>query len=503
MQAVGDLDRLATLDDYDILDTPPEAEFDDIVELATYVCETPIALISFVASDRQWFKARIGFPHCQTDLNRSVCAHVLTEPDLLVIPDLAADPRTRDNPLVTGGPQIRFYAGAPLRDPRGRTLGSLCVIDKTPRPDGLTERQAGVLRNLGRQVMTLLELRRCLAGRDTHIARRRRAEERQGVAYSRLQISEAHWRGLFERLSEGMIIGEVVRDAAGHATDWRYLDVNPAWGELVGADVESTVGRTIREVFPGIEDEWVLEFIRVAETKTSVSFTRQVGSLQRWYEGRAFALDGDRFAVLFLEVTARIKAEADQQLLNEELSHRVKNMLAMVQAVAWQTLRGITEQAAVVAFRDRIQALSRAHDVLLQTSWAAAPLREVVNAVLGQISQIERLTIDGPEIMLGPRATLSISLLLHELATNAAKYGALACDTGRVAIVWFVDEAMQDLVFTWREVGGPPAAEPSREGFGSRLIKAGLMGTGGVSLRFETVGFSAEMRAGLAQVQAT
>src|ERR1700761_3811747 len=122
---VYDPARLAALDGYAILDTVPEPGFDDIVHLAMHICETPVALVSLVARDRQWFKAQAGFEPCETDLNSSVCAHALVEPDLLVIPDLTADPRTVSNPLVTGVPEIRFYAGAPLRTQEGQVLGSL------------------------------------------------------------------------------------------------------------------------------------------------------------------------------------------------------------------------------------------------------------------------------------------------------------------------------------------------------------------------------------------
>ena len=132
---VHDPARLEALDAFRVLDTPPEQEFEDIVYLTGRLAGTPVALVSLVASDRQWFKARIGFPGCETGLNSSVCRFVLDEPDLLVIPDLSLDARTRANPLVTDGPRIRFYAGAPLRTPDGVTLGSLCAIDVVPRPE--------------------------------------------------------------------------------------------------------------------------------------------------------------------------------------------------------------------------------------------------------------------------------------------------------------------------------------------------------------------------------
>ncbi len=124
-----------------------------------------------------------------------------------------------------------------------------------------------------------------------------------------MRAKDAYWRGLFHRLNEGFIVGQVVRGADGRITDWRYLEVNPAWGELVGVNPATVIGRTIRDVFPGIEDEWVTELAEVVDTGEPLTFTRQVGSLRRWYEGRAFKLTGDQFGVIFLEVTERYEAE--------------------------------------------------------------------------------------------------------------------------------------------------------------------------------------------------
>lgn len=162
--------RLGILAQYDVLDTPPERGFDDIVMLASRICETPVALVSFVASDRQWFKARIGFDQCQTPLNQSVCAHAICQAGLLVIPDLTADPRTCQNTLVTEQPHIRFYAGARLDTPGGTALGTLCVIDTKPRPQGLTREQAGSLEALARQVMAQLELRHAQQAQSVELA---------------------------------------------------------------------------------------------------------------------------------------------------------------------------------------------------------------------------------------------------------------------------------------------------------------------------------------------
>ena len=159
---VSDPNRLAALEGYEVLDTPADPAIDGIVVLARALCSAPVALVSLVAEDRQWFKARSGFVDCGTDLDRSVCKHVLGGRDLLEIRDLRLDARTNANPLVTGEPQIRFYAGAPLLTPDGHALGALCVIDTEPRPEGLTAEQGDCLRVLAELAMTHFKMLRKL-----------------------------------------------------------------------------------------------------------------------------------------------------------------------------------------------------------------------------------------------------------------------------------------------------------------------------------------------------
>lgn len=161
--------RLAALQSYLVLDTPPEPQFDDVVQIARSLCSAPIALVSLVDADRQWFKARSGLDACETPLSQSVCAYAIREDEILVIPDLTLDPRTRENTLVTEGPCIRFYAGAVLRTPEGEALGALCVIDDKPRPEGLTAQQAAALCALARQTMILLHYRRGLRLREAAV----------------------------------------------------------------------------------------------------------------------------------------------------------------------------------------------------------------------------------------------------------------------------------------------------------------------------------------------
>jgi GAF domain-containing protein len=133
-------DRLRALRGYEILDTPPEQAFDDLTLLASVICETPISLVSLVDAQRQWFKSKVGLDVPETSRDVAFCAHAILDPqEVLVVTDATADQRFAENPLVTGDPQIRFYAGAPIAPASGHAVGTLCVLDRKPRE--LTQRR--------------------------------------------------------------------------------------------------------------------------------------------------------------------------------------------------------------------------------------------------------------------------------------------------------------------------------------------------------------------------
>lgn len=160
----NEFERLSALASYHVLDTEPEVEFDDLTALAAQICNTPIALVSFIDAHRQWFKSRYGLAASETPREVAYCAHAILERRPMVVADALLDQRFYDNPLATAAPQVRFYAGAPLIDSDGNALGTLCVIDHVPRT--LSDEQLTSLARLARQVMSQLHLRKaCEAAR--------------------------------------------------------------------------------------------------------------------------------------------------------------------------------------------------------------------------------------------------------------------------------------------------------------------------------------------------
>ena len=466
--------RLAALRSYQVLDTPPEQQFDDIVQLARTICRTPVALVSLVDADRQFFKARVGFDGTGTPLNQSVCVHAIKEREILVIPDLSLDPRTRDNPLVTGEPRIRFYAGAVLRTRNGEALGALCVIDTVPRPEGLSEEQVTSLLALARQTMILLRHRRAEAVEG--------AQQAGGVGTFEIDLES-------DRLFPSAGFCRIYGQNGDHSFVIDDIHAMVVPGDNPGSTAESrrdgTAPRDVQFRIRRANDGEVRWISRRADYEHDAAGkpVRLMGAVQ--------------------DITERKHLEAVQQTLNEELSHRMKNTLAMVDAIAQQTLRNAADMPAVATFGRRIQALGRAHDVLLGRAMAGGAVRTTVEAVVGMAADLARFDLAGPDIDINPRSVLSFSLLIHELVTNAVKYGAMSNDKGRVVVRWRSERAangQEEFVFDWTEKGGPTVTAPARRGFGSRLIASGLAGTGKADVRYDPEGMCAHFRAPMAYV---
>ena len=178
--------RLKALLDYKILDTAPEEDFDDLTWLASHICQTPIALISFVDTHRQWFKSKVGLQAQETHRDIAFCAHAILEKEIFIVSDTLTDDRFADNPLVTADPCIRFYAGAQLKSANGFNLGTLCVIDRQSRQ--LSADQEKALRALSRQVTIQMEFRRLLYEQDHRIQQARESIEDHSLLSGLLPI---------------------------------------------------------------------------------------------------------------------------------------------------------------------------------------------------------------------------------------------------------------------------------------------------------------------------
>lgn len=360
--AEGEAARLAALESYAILDTPPEPDFDELVFIAAELCEAPGALVNLIAAERQFVKAATGLTGAEAASSLPFCRQTISHDGFLEIGDTAADPRFRNHPAVTAADAIRFYAGAVLRAPGGHPIGTICVLDTVPRT--LSDHQVRSLQLLARQAMAQIEMRKLIAERDASIEELREANRRRLV-------------------------------------------------------------------------------------------------------------------------------------LARELSHRMKNTLAVVQSIVGQTFRiSSNMDDARAAISARLGALARAQDLLTGSVSASTPIADAIAAALVPHRESgERIGLSGPVAYLNEQQTLGLTLAIHELATNAWKYGSLSGPSGRVDIVWALGHERQ-FTFDWLETGGPPASAPTRRGFGSRLLERVVASyfSGSARLTFAPTGLHFKIR---------
>ena len=469
--AWNETDRLAALHAYDILDSGPEPSFDDVTALVARICDTPIAVINLIDADRQWFKSEVGLGVRETPLETSFCRHALLEQDRLIVPDAKRDDRFAGNPLVTAADGLRFYAGVLLKDEAGLPLGTLCVLDTQPRPDGLSEFQMQTLAVLGRQVMSLLTLRRALA------SARKSAADLVG-ADAALAESDAKFRVLADSMPQ--MVWSTLPDG--------FHDYfNARWYEFTGVPAGSTDGEGWNGMFhpddqARAREAWSHSLATGDLYKIEYRLRRADG-VYRWTLGRATPIRNDAGEITRWFGTCTdiedIKRGVDaKDLLSQELSHRIKNIFAVVSALIALSARQFPEaKGFAAAVRTRINALARAHEFVRPHTETSRPtvgsmtLHAFLNDLFKPYATLAgdmRVVVTGDDAVFDDQAATSVALLFHELATNAAKYGALSVEGGTVTLATRNEADRFNLV--WEERGGPRVeGEPQRVGFGSSL----------------------------------
>jgi PAS domain S-box-containing protein len=315
-----------------------------------------------------------------------------------------------------------------------------------------------------------------------------------------LRESEDHYRHTVEsnpQVTWTALPNGKLNRVSGRWKDWTgTTGLGSAWAEGLHPD---DVGRSLAV--------WA-DCLVSGETYDIEHRLNMVGGSFRWARSRAFPRRGPDGEILLWygsteDIHEKKVAEEHQRLLINELNHRVKNSLATVQAIAFQTLRGnISLPEARARFEARLIALSKAHNLLTEQNWERAALERVVRDATEHLGGERRFTVSGPEVWLSPRAALALALALHELGTNAAKYGALSADGGRVDIAW--TDQNSTLCLDWKEHGGPPVTAPVRRGFGSRLIEQGLAGDlgGEARIAFEPDGLRCTVEAAIDRIAA-
>jgi PAS domain S-box-containing protein len=326
---------------------------------------------------------------------------------------------------------------------------------------------------------------------------------RHARAEAALRFSEQRYRQIFEGANDLIFSADLQQ---------RIVDANPAAAAALGLTVDQVIGRSISEFvspegFARTSSMLQQKLRHEGSTRYDIEVISPAGEQLFWEINSTLAKDPDGkvigLSAIGRDVTERRRYEERQRLLVHELNHRVKNMLALVQGLALQSFKdGRDVREALDAFQQRLGALAAAHDLLTRESWEGATLDELVRDATAHHSR-ERIHASGPEIKLNPRSAVSLVMALHELCTNAAKYGALSVPDGEVAIEWRItDDHM--LVLEWKESGGPPVADAPRRGFGFRMIERALAADlgGEVKLDLDRSGLRCRIDAPLSRVRA-
>lgn len=457
-------ERLSVLAAYGTEGLLDDPELQQLVRFAADLCQTPISTVTVVEEARQHFLARYGLEAKETPRPTSFCAHAMLGAQPMIVVDATKDERFADNPLVTGYPGIRFYAGFPLVSDEGAPLGALCVIDTQPREDGLTG-----LQHQGLAVLTAAVMRRLGEKRASDLAR------------SEIALREARLRRMIDS----------VPGIAWSGDDRGNLDyVNARWQEITGSPVPLSAADWADLIHPDDRESSLARWIsamRDGKPHEDEIRLRNKSGDYRWVLSRALPVDeenGDKRwfgTVIDIDDVHRLSEARD--LLASELAHRIKNIFAVISGLIALHSRGKPEvKSFAEELSTAIRALGTAHDyVRADDARGADDLKGLLEDLLAPYdgAKGDRVSITGDEVRVGSRAATPLALIFHELATNAAKYGAFAHHGGKVSIeIRQPCEGEDRVCVAWREssVHSDGKPEQEAEGFGSRLLRMAIEG---------------------------
>lgn len=440
-------------------------QLDRLAALAARICRTPVGLVSLVEADRQLFIGRSGTDLTETSRDVAFCDLAMYEDGGMIVPDAREDPRFRDNPLVTGPPSIRLYASHPLRSMEGAPLGSVCVLDTAPR-EGLSEAQNDGLRTLADAAMALLERWRIDDRRQKEAAQSRSAihdlEERFRV------LADAMPQLVWSSLPTG-------------ASDY----FNSGWCDFTGQPAEASFGDGWMRFLHPDDVRPVAEcWARAVSSGTPYEIEYRLqnhGGEYRWLLARGLPMRDETGAIVrwlgtCTDIHEQKEAAERNELLTRELSHRIKNIFAVVSGLTTLSMRRHPEiEGLGRELQERILALGRAHDFVRPHSERSrshhshTSLKGMLGSLLAayQTPGGHRIFLFGNDVAIDDRSATPLALFFHELATNSAKYGALAAGDGHVEIRIVTGDEIE---LGWSEHGGPPVVPAVEAGFGASLI---------------------------------
>ncbi len=450
-----------------------DKELAAIARFAAHLCETSSAAVSLVEAERQIFIAHEAMGEEETPRSTSLCAHAMLQGDILEVRDCSNDPRFAEFAAVTDERHLRFYAGAPLISSEGAPLGALCVVDSEPRPGGLTDLQREGLELLATSVMRRIE-----ANRDA------------ARAVSQIKASADRLKFMLDSVPD-------IAWSAAPGPEWDYF--NARFTEVTGLPAPLTTEDWRDVIHP---DDFEASLEKFGDALRSATFfedewrLRQANGSYRWVISRAIPSTGDpetaRWFGTMTDIDDRYRISQERELVAGELAHRIKNIFAVVTGLITLRARGSDEiKAFGKDLAENVYALSRAQDYALRSETTHAEdlagLLEVLMQPYGQPNSTP-FTIGGDTVRASRAAATPLALIFHELATNAAKYGAFSVEDGHVTIDIETRDDM--VVIHWHENGGPAVDMAQSDGFGTRLIEMTVSHqlNGSFDRQFETSG---------------